>query len=142
VAAETYRAVLVDAWNEKGSLEDLERSYIGIDHREAGWIFALQNKLPEMVVEAVAFHNDPSKAVSHPLEVALVSVANYLSKAFGLGFSGSRLSEADGDFSDLPAWEIIDRYTAFMPDHGALEGRLRAFSGVLRGELRGLKEIS
>ena len=142
VAAETYRAVLVDAWNEKGSLEDLERSYIGIDHREAGWIFALQNKLPEIVVEAVAFHNDPSKAVSHPLEVSLVSVANYLSKAFGLGFSGSRLSEADGDFSDLPAWAIIDRYTAFMPDHAALEGRLRAFSGVLRGELWGLKEIS
>jgi hypothetical protein len=94
------------------------------------------------VVEAVAFHNEPAKAVSHPLEVALVSVANYLSKAFGLGFSGARLDEVDGDFSELPAWEIIDKYVAFMPDRDALEGRLRAYSGVLRSELRGIKEIS
>ena len=142
VAAETYRSVLVEAWHEKGQLEDLERAYLGIDHREAGWIFALQNKLPEVVVEAVAFHNEPSKAVSHPLEVSLVCVANYLSKEFGLGFSGSRLGERDGDFSDLPAWEIIDKYTAFMPSHEDLEGRLRVFSGTLRGELRNLREIS
>ena len=142
VAAETYRTVLVEAWHEKGQLEELERAYLGIDHREAGWIFALQNKLPEVVVEAVAFHNEPSKAVSHPLEVALVCVANYLSKEFGLGFSGSRLVEGDGDFSDLPAWEIIDRYTVYMPNHDELENRLRIFAGTLRGEMRNIRDIS
>jgi len=142
VAAETYRTVLVEAWNDKGQLEELERAYLGIDHREAGWIFALQNKLPEAVVEAVAFHNDPSKAISHPLEVALVSIANYLSKEFGLGFSGSRLRDADGDFKDLPAWEIVDKYTVFMPDHEVLAEKLRVFSSHLKGELRSIKEIA
>ncbi len=142
IAAETYRTVLVEAWRENGRLEDLERTYLGIDHREAGWIFALQNKLPESVVEAVAFHNDPAKAVAHPLDVALISIANYLSKEFGLGFSGSRLSDSDGDFSELPAWQIVDKYTVALPDFEALEARLRVFSAGLKGELRGLKEIA
>ena len=142
IAAETYRTVLVEAWRENGKLEDLERTYLGIDHREAGWIFSLQNKLPEVVVEAVAFHNEPAKAVAHPPEVALVSIANYLSKEFGLGFSGSRLRDEDGDFSELPAWEIVDKYTVALPDFEGLEKRLRVFSGELKGELRGLKEIS
>ena len=142
VAADAYRCVLVDAWNEKGLLEELERSHLGISHREAGWIFALQNKLPESVVEAVAFHNDPYAAKTHPVVVALVSVANYLSKAFGLGFSGSRLGEADGEFADLPAWGIIFEAIGREPDLDGLELRLRQFSGAMRAELRGLREIS
>ena len=142
VAADAYRCVLVDAWNEKGILEDLEKSHLGINHREAGWIFALQNKLPEEVVEAVAFHNEPAAAKSFPLEVALVSVANYLSKEFGLGFSGSRLGEADGEFDDLPAWETIAGTTGRKPDFESLELALRRFSGAMRAELRGLREIT
>lgn len=142
VAADAYRCVLVDAWNEKGLLEELERTHLGINHREAGWIFALQNKLPEVVVEAVAFHNDPYAAKAHPVEVALVSVANYLSKEFGLGFSGSRLADSDGEFADLPAWRIIFEETGRERNLDALELSLRQFSGAMRGELRSLREIS
>lgn len=142
VAADSYRCVLVESWNEKGRLEDLECLRLGINHREAGRIFAVQNKLPEAVVEAVAFHNDPTEAKSHPLEVSLVSAANYLSKEFGLGFSGSRLGAADGEFSELPAWEIFWQASGRRPDFEALEMNMRQFSGALRAELRSLREIT
>jgi putative nucleotidyltransferase with HDIG domain len=103
VAPEDYRDILVMAWNENGRLEDLERARLGVDHREAGVLFARHNGLPEAVVEAIAHHDRPEAAEKFRFEVALVSLANHVSKAHGLGFSGARLDDSDGEFEDLPA---------------------------------------
>src|SRR5581483_317370 len=108
IAPDAYRDVLIIAWNESGRLEDLERERLGVDHREAGVMFAQHNGLPPVVIEAIAHHDRPEQAKEHRFEVALVAIANYLSKAHGLGFSGARLDERDGEFADLSAWAIIE----------------------------------
>ncbi len=140
VAADSYRGVLVRAWGEGGRLEELERDTLGVDHREAGVMFATHNGLPAMVVQAIAHHHDPARAATHRLEVALIALANHLSKAHGLGFSGARLDESDGEFAAHPAWQVVDEECGGKLDAEAIEADLGPFLSGLRAELRGLRQ--
>jgi putative nucleotidyltransferase with HDIG domain len=140
IAAQSYRDVLVRAWGEGGRLEVLERETLGVDHREAGVMFATHNGLPAMVVQAIAHHHDPAGAATHRLEVALIALANHLSKAHGLGFSGARLDESDGDFATHPAWRVVEEECGGGLDPEAIEADLGPFLSGLRAELRGLRQ--
>jgi putative nucleotidyltransferase with HDIG domain len=140
VASDDYRAVLVAAWNETAGLEDLERERFGVDHREAGVLFARRNGLPEVVIEAIAHHAEPGRAETHRFEVALVAIANHVSKAHGLGFSGARLEAADGDFEHLPAWKVVAETLGARPNLEAIEAELGPFIRTLRLELKELRE--
>jgi HD-like signal output (HDOD) protein len=140
IAPDTYRDVLVVTWNGNGRLEDLERLRLGVDHREAGQMFGVQNQLPAVVLAAIAHHDQPQRAENFRFEVALVAMANHLSKAHGLGFSGARLDETDGEFVALPAWEVLEHACGFKPDREMLEESLEPFITELRAELRALRE--
>lgn len=140
IAPDAYRDVLVIAWNENGRLEDLERERLGVDHREAGVLFARHNGLPPVVVDVIAHHDHPEQATGHRFEVALVAIANYVSKAHGLGFSGARLDERDGDFADLTAWVVLEETCGFRPDPDQTEVELNPFVAALRDDLRLLRE--
>jgi putative nucleotidyltransferase with HDIG domain len=140
IAPDDYRDILITAWTENGRLEDLERASLGVDHREAGVLFAQHNGLPAIVVESIAHHARPEAATAHRFEVALVAVANYVSKAHGLGFSGARLDDSDGEFADLPAWNVIAEECGGRPDVAAVETEMDTFVASLRLELRELRE--
>jgi putative nucleotidyltransferase with HDIG domain len=140
IASEDYRDVLVSAWNENARLEDLERERFGVDHREAGVLFARHNGLPEVVIQSIAHHDRPELAESHQFDVALVAIANYVSKAHGLGFSGARLDASDGEFENLPAWKVVEEETGGRPNIEAIEMELRPFIRTLRVELRELRD--
>lgn len=142
VAADEYRAILVATWQERGRLEDLERARLGVDHREAGVLFARQSGMAEMVVQAIAHHDQPEQAKTFRFEVALISLANYLSKAHGLGFSGSRIEASDGEFANLSAWKIVAERVGYMPDVEALEAEMVPFIGEVRADLREMREAS
>lgn len=142
VDADAYRDVVVASWNGAGRLEDLERAALGVDHREAGVVFARGNRLSQAVVEAIAHHDDPAQAQAHRFEVALVSAANFISKARGLGFSGARLEAADGDLENLAAWEILSEEGGFAVDAARLEQEMSGFFATLRDDLRGMHECA
>ncbi|HVS53954.1 MAG TPA: HDOD domain-containing protein [Opitutaceae bacterium] len=140
LAPDDYRDVLVTAWNDNGRLEDLERARLGVDHREAGVMFARHNQLPAIVVEAIAHHDRPEEATAHRFEVALIALANYLSKAHGLGFSGARLDATDGEFEELSAWKVIEEELGGRPNVEGVAAEMKQFIGTLRAELRELRE--
>ncbi len=140
LAPEDYREVLMRAWNAGGRLEELERERLGVDHREAGLIFARENGLPEIVAQAIAHHAEPAAAEAHGCEVALIALANFLSKAHGLGFSGARLTPADGEWAEQPAWRVVEEACGRRIDAEQMEEELGPFLGELRTELRTLRE--
>jgi len=140
VAPDAYRDIIVASWNGEGRLEDLERENLGVDHREAGFIFARGNRLSDVVVEAIAHHDDPTKAGAHRFEVALVSIANFMSKARGLGFSGARLEAGDGELEDLPAWCVVEEESGRAPDVTQLEDEMSGFFATLRLDMRSLRD--
>ena len=140
LAPDEYRDVLVTAWNDNGRLEDLERERLGVDHREAGVVFARHNGLPEIAVAAIAHHAEPAQAEKFRLEVALIALANYLSKAHGLGFSGARLDASDGEFETHRAWAVVAEETGGQPNIERIAEEMDGFIANLRVELRGLRE--
>lgn len=140
IEPEAYRGVLVDGWNGNQRLAALEEARLGVGHGEAGEIFARQSGLPDEIVETIKHHAFPENAGGHPLPVALVSVANYVSKTYGLGFSGARLDDTDGDFEALPAWAVIARHAGGRVDPGQLEQELHAFVLGLKPELQSLRD--
>jgi hypothetical protein len=71
-----------------------------------------------------------------------VSIANYVSKAHGLGFSGARLDAADGEFANLPAWRVIEAELGYRPDVEALEANMSKFAPSVRAELREMHDCA
>jgi putative nucleotidyltransferase with HDIG domain len=140
IAADAYRDVIVASWNGQGRLEGLEHDRFGVNHREAGVVFAKGNRLSDVVVDVIAHHGDPEGAKSHRLEVAIVSVANFMCKARGLGFSGSRLDSYDGEIETLPAWKVISEETNREINVPRLESEMTDFFATLRADLKGLRD--
>jgi putative nucleotidyltransferase with HDIG domain len=140
VAPEIYRMILVTTWQERGRLEELELKHLGVEHREAGVMFARQCGLSEMVVQAIAHHDLPHRSEQHRYEVALISVANYVSKLYGLGFSGDRLEDGGADFVTLPAWRVLESELGRPIDIDGLEIELGEVASGLRATLREMRE--
>jgi len=140
VSPEDYRGILLEAWNGGHRLETLEAARLGVSHSDAGVIFANHCGLGPESVAVIAHHNLPSAAPEHQLAVSLVSVANFVSKSYGLGFSGARLDESDGEFETLPAWAVIMLHAGHQPDLAQLGDELRGFVEQLKPELKSLRE--
>lgn len=142
VAPDEYRQILVSTWHENGRLEELERAQLGVDHREAGELFARHSGLPPVVIDVIAHHHQPLEATGHRLEVALVAIANHLSKAHGLGFSGAWLGPEEQEFADLPAWNVVAETCGWRPDLEALGPEIDGIVAVVRDDLRSLHEVA
>lgn len=140
IAPEAYRAILIDAWNGTERLTELEQTRLGVSHDEAGMIFAQHCKLHPDILAAIAHHDAPVEAAEPSLPAALVSIANFVCKSYGLGFSGSRLDEEDGEFDTLPAWRIVVEQRGRPVDFESLESALRQFIIQLKPELKTLRE--
>jgi len=141
IAPEDYREILLAAWQESRPLEELERARFGLTHREAGEVYLRQNNMAETVLAAVAHHHAPGDAPeSTRLVVAVVSIANFVSKTYGLGFSGAVLTAADGEFADLAAWSVIEAETGQRPDLEGLEARLQTCIPGIKAQLIKLRE--
>lgn len=142
VTPDAYREVMDRVWAGEGRLDALELASFGVGHGEAGVMFAKQGGLPGEVVAAIAHHAEPAQAESHRLTVAMVSIANYLSKTYGLGFSGARLDETDGDLESLEAWDVIAQETGVTPDVGQISDAVHQLVAGLKQELQGLREAA
>lgn len=136
MAPEDYSQILLAAWQDSRPLEELERARFGLTHREAGEVYLRQNNMADAVLDTVAHHHSPSEAPeANRLIVAVVAVANFMSKTYGLGFSGAVLTAADGEFADLPAWRVIEAETRHAPDIALIEERLRACIPGIKAQL-------
>jgi putative nucleotidyltransferase with HDIG domain len=142
VQPDTYRALMDEVWNETARLDALETANFGVGHAEAGMAFAQQSRLPELVVAAIAHHADPAAAGPHRLPVAVVSLANYFSKLYGLGFSGNRVDGTDEELRSHPAWAVIQEETGFPPDIEAVAAAVDAAAGGLKQELLSLQRAA
>lgn len=130
-----YRQLLLTATVENVSLRDLERQHFGVTHEEAGAVFARQNRFPDRVIAAVEFHSRPGEAGSATELAAVVNVANYLAKTYGLGFSGAPLAESEDALEDTPGWKLLQAGAAFPQSGDDFQVQLRPFLSELKHQL-------
>jgi len=136
VCPEDYGAALLAAWNQARPLDELEQVRLGVSHREAGRIYLEQCGLPPVVLAAAVHHHAPAGApAATQATVAVIALANHLSKAFGLGFSGTGAASAEAEFTELAAWATLEGATGRTFDRWLLEDGLRRWIPQLRTEL-------
>ncbi len=68
---------------------EAEKQRLGFTHVRAGRLLAKRWKLPERLIETIAWHHDPRLADKHPRFPALVHVADVIANAMHLGKSGN-----------------------------------------------------
>lgn len=79
IPQEELAAIMLTAQGEATQdLLDAERELLGFDHTEVGAQLAQQWHLPELIVECIALHHHPAKAVHHPSAVAHIYIANII----------------------------------------------------------------
>jgi len=114
---DAYRRIAAQAVRESLSLTLLESAEFGTSHPEVGaYLFGIWG-LPTVVVEAVAFHHDPSAAGRSKFDVSgAVHVADVLAHEMTTPANDStgRRAVLDGAYLDmsglvakLPAWRVM-----------------------------------
>ena len=105
------RDILSQIAKQPQLLFKVERESLGFNHTDVGGLLLKQWKLPQDLMEAVANHHNPDKALQYPVEAAAVHVADILAHALQLGNSGEkyipRLSEE--------AWAKLSFQTSMLP---------------------------
>lgn len=86
--AEFYE-VIEAAQSQHRPMIDVEKERLGFTHVRAGRLLAKRWKLPERLIETIAWHHEPRLADKHPRFASLVHVADVLANAMHLGKSGN-----------------------------------------------------
>jgi len=111
-----------------------ERETIGFTHARLGARLAERWDLPDLVVDAVAFHHGPDLTERYNLETRIVQAADVLAKAMDLGSSG------DGRVGSIPR-ETSELMQLEAPDLEELMGAIAAeFNEVSASVLAVLRE--
>jgi len=103
-----------------------EREVVGFDHAEAGGELIRQWSLPDSLHECVRYHHDPAKADRHPLEVAIVHLADCVAHAVQDGTEIDRQLAA----VDPSSWERtglgLEDLEAVLPVVKSQSGEVRS----------------
>ncbi len=99
---ELSQQVLLEAAETDGQLHNAEKAIIGFTHGDVGAALIEAWKLSDMLQEAAAYHHTPLKARKHPLETAIVHIAN------------SMVDALNPDVE--PDEHLLDDFPAFEPE--------------------------
>ena len=97
------REILQQSLEGKRPTHQIEMEILEYDHTAVGGALVEEWNLPVSLHEAVAHHHSPLDAVHHPVEVAIIHVADIITHAMQLGNSGSPYVPP----FELQAWERL-----------------------------------
>src|SRR5436190_9104138 len=86
-------------------LHEAEERTLGINHCECGKIIATNWHLPPELVEAIACHHSPGKAVGNPELTSIVSVSDLLCRLGGLGYGYTE--DKQTNFAEEPGFATL-----------------------------------
>ncbi len=82
--SEQYETIVLEVNRSDKTFVQVEREILGFDHGQVGARIAEKWHLPEELVEAIAYHHTPEKAVKNPKMTAMVHVADVVVMMMGL----------------------------------------------------------
>ncbi len=107
-----YEGALAFAETEHIAIMQAEKRFFADNHAALGGALSEKWRFPKKLTEAILYHHQPRSAVLFPLETAIVHLADILTKARGLGFSGDQIvpivDDTAFDRLELSEEDIID----------------------------------
>ncbi|MCD6319697.1 MAG: HDOD domain-containing protein [Candidatus Desulfofervidaceae bacterium] len=92
VAADKFHLVMRKVLKEKMSFLDAEKETLGYTHPQVGEMVAKQWHLPEVLIEAIAYHHTPEQRQEAPAVVAMVHIADAICRLVGIGCGAAGLT--------------------------------------------------
>jgi len=123
--AEQYELIVEQVYSSKKSFLEVEQDILGFDHGQVGARIAEKWHLPEDLVEAIALHHTPEKAIINPKMTAMVHVADVVVMMLGLhlgidgmsyGFSNKAIELLKLD--EVALSEIMSEVADIISDEG------------------------
>lgn len=90
--ADEYERIMHLVNAEGVAFDQAERQLLGFSHADAGAHMARLWNLPDSLVDAIEFHQDPDKAERNQELVSMVHLANILAVSFGIGLGNDGLA--------------------------------------------------
>ncbi len=92
------------------TMVEAERQHLGVDHAEIGGRVARHWRLPDRLVEPIAFHHDVAHSIAHRQRTAVIHVADILIR--GSAFDGT--VQTTVPTLDPAGWESLDLNEALL----------------------------
>ncbi|MFG0258061.1 MAG: HDOD domain-containing protein, partial [Phycisphaerales bacterium JB043] len=96
----TYGKIAHASAAHRGSVSELERKLIGVDHHRAGKRLAQHWGLPHCLMDVVWLHNQPMESIpdlDHRGLIAIVSMGDAIARKLHIGWSGSDVGDVSLD---------------------------------------------
>ncbi|MDA8299282.1 MAG: HDOD domain-containing protein, partial [Deltaproteobacteria bacterium] len=85
--------ILETAQKEEKPLEKVEHDILNISHDQLGYMLVKEWNLPSSIYIPIKYHHNPALADDFKKETAILNIADFLTRAMGVGFSGSTYLE-------------------------------------------------
>ncbi|MHB8231613.1 MAG: HDOD domain-containing protein [bacterium] len=93
-----FKKIIGIAGNGKKSLADIEHDILNISHDQLGYMLMKEWNLPPSIYLPIKYHHNIHLAYDFKAETAILNLADFLTKALGIGFSGAAyLEKINGD---------------------------------------------
>lgn len=103
VFKDDFKKILEIAEKSKKPLVNIEHDILNISHEQLGYMLLKEWNIPSSIYIPIKYHHNIHLADDFKVETAILSLADFLTKALGIGFSGETYLEKinDGVFDIL-----------------------------------------
>jgi len=113
-APEEFRCAVRLAQSSRIPLNQAELQTFGITHVDAGAVLGQSWHLPAELVEVMAYHHEPQKAVHNAALVSIVSVSDLLCRVSGIGYGLPE--DRQTNFLEEPGFALLHaQFPALLP---------------------------
>ncbi|MGC8554940.1 MAG: HDOD domain-containing protein [Candidatus Acidulodesulfobacterium sp.] len=86
---EDFKTILEIAQKEERPIDLIEHEILNISHDQLGYMLVKEWNLPAAIYIPIKYHHNPALADDFKKETAILNIADFLTRAIGVGFSGS-----------------------------------------------------
>jgi len=104
-APEEFRRAIRLAQSSHIPLNEAELQTLGINHVDAGSVLGQSWHFPAELVEVMAYHHEPKRAVHNPALVSIVSISDLLCRMSGIGYGFPEHDQTD--FIEEPGFATL-----------------------------------
>jgi putative nucleotidyltransferase with HDIG domain len=88
-----FKKIIENADKSEKPLVDIEHDILNISHDQLGYMLTKEWNLPQSIYLPIKYHHNVNLADDFKAETAILNIADFLTRALGIGFSGASYLE-------------------------------------------------
>ena len=102
-----FEEIYQKAYERTGDFIRMEKKIVGWDHAKIGAYYLWNHHISDEIVEAIHWHNEPSRSENHKYLAGAIQVADFVTCKIGVKGLDRHSGEVDKTRSELEGWKIL-----------------------------------